>query len=174
MRSDLRGSMSAREGKTGTMEAICRLSGLLVAGAIWSTLAYAHHNSASHYDTSKITQVEGVATNYEMINPHARIHFTVTNEDGNVERWLAEGDAAAVLLRRGWNGEEVQPGDFVRITGYPSRDGSPLIEWRSIILPDGREILGGNGVPVERERHLLELEKRRRAMREREASADGP
>jgi len=84
---------------------------------------------------------------------------------------MAEGDAALVLLRRGWTGEELQPGDFIKITGNPSRDGSLLIEWRSIVRPDGSEILGGNGVPVERERHRQELEKRRRANREREASA---
>ena len=174
MRGNYRGAMSTRDGTKGTITAICRISVLLMAGAVWPTLAHAHHASASHYDVSKITQVEGVVTNYEMINPHARIRFNATNEDGNVESWLAEGDAAAVLLRRGWTGDEVQPGDFVRITGNPSRDGLPLIEWRSIILPDGREILGGNGVPVEKQRHLLELEKRRRAMRERDASADGP
>ena len=100
-----------------------------------------------------------------MMNPHARIYFDVTTESGDIENWMAEGDAAAVLLRRGWTGDEILPGDFIKITGNPSRDGSPIIEWRSIILPDGTEILGGNAVPVERERAMEELEKRRRARR---------
>ena len=143
----------------------------LVVGILWAISAHSHHNSASHYDLSKITQVEGVVTDYVLINPHARIHFNVTDEEGNVERWMAEGDAASVLLRRGWTGEEVKPGDFIKITGNPSRDGLPLIEWRSIILPDGSEILGGNGVPVERERHRQQLEAQRRASRDRERNA---
>ena len=143
----------------------------ITVGILWMFPAHSHHNSASHYDLSKITQVEGVVTDYMLINPHARIHFNVTDDEGNVERWMAEGDAASVLLRRGWTGEEVKPGDFIKITGNPSRDGSLLIEWRSIILPDGSEILGGNGVPVERARHRQKLEAQRRANRDRERDA---
>ena len=148
-----------------------RMAVPLIVGILWIFPAHSHHNSASHYDLSKIAQVEGVVTDYMLINPHARIHFNVTDEEGNVERWMAEGDAASVLLRRGWTGEEVKPGDFIRITGNPSRDGLPLIEWRSIILPDGSEILGGNGVPVERERHRQQLEAQRHASRDRERNA---
>ena len=151
---------------------IRRLVVPLIAGVSWAIPAYAHHNSASHYDLSKISEVEGVVTEYQLINPHARIYFDVTGENGEVKKWMAEGDAASVLLRRGWNGEELQPGDFIKMTGYPSRDGSQLIEWRSIIRPDGSEILGGNGVPVERERHRQRLEEQRRANRERKREAN--
>jgi len=144
---------------------IYRLTVALMSGLVWSTVAHSHHNSASHYLLDEISHAEGVVTEYRMMNPHARIYFDVTTENGDIENWMAEGDAAAVLLRRGWTGDEIQPGDFIKITGNPSRDGSPIIEWRSIILPDGREILGGNAVPVERERAMEELEKRRRARR---------
>jgi hypothetical protein len=138
---------------------------VLAGGLVWPTFAHSHHNSASHYDLDKISHAEGVVTEYRMMNPHARIYFDVTSENGDVEKWMAEGDAAAVLLRRGWTGDELKPGDYIKITGNPSRDGSPIIEWRSIILPDGSELLGGNAVPVERERAMDELEKRRRAAR---------
>ena len=145
-----------------------RLIAALVLAIASILPAYSHHNSASHYDLNKISEVEGVVTEYQLINPHARILFDVTTENGEVESWMAEGDAASVLLRRGWTGDELQPGDFIKITGNPSRDGSPLIEWRSIIRPDGSELLGGNGVPVERERHRQSLEERRRAERARQ------
>ena len=174
MRSSIRGAMSSANMTERNMTAICIGACLFAAAAIWSTNAQSHHASASLYDITTITQWEGVVTEYEMINPHARIHLEVTDADGNVVQWLAEGDAAAVLLRRGWTGDEVQPGDRINITGHPGRDGAPIIDWRSILLPDGREIFGGNGVPVERQRHLQELEKRRRAAREQDAAADRP
>jgi hypothetical protein len=142
-----------------------RITILIASGLAWTSLAHSHHNSASHYDLEKISHAEGVVTEYRMMNPHARIYFDVTSDSGEVEKWMAEGDAAAVLLRRGWTGEEIQPGDYIKITGNPSRDGSPIIEWRSIILPDGSEILGGNAVPIERERAMEDLEKRRRERR---------
>jgi hypothetical protein len=149
-----------------------RITVLLASGLVWHSFAHSHHNSASHYDLEKISQAEGVVTEYKMMNPHARIYFDVTDENGEVKNWMAEGDAAAVLLRRGWTGDELKPGDYIKITGNPSRDGSPIIEWRSIIRPDGSEILGGNAVPVERERAMDELERRRRERRAAETTTE--
>ena len=131
----------------------------LLIGIAWSLLSFAHHNSASHYDLNALDEIEGVVTRYRIINPHARIYFDVTREDGTVENWMAEGDAAAVLLRRGWTGDELKPGDHIKIRGNPSRDGRPIIEWISITLPDGRELLGGNLLPEERKRNMSNLEK---------------
>ena len=149
-----------------------RITVLLACALVWPSFAHSHHNSASHYLLDEISYAEGVVTEYKMMNPHARIYFDVTNENGEVENWMAEGDAAAVLLRRGWTGDELNPGDYIKITGNPSRDGSPIIEWRSIIRPDGSEILGGNAVPVERERAMEELERRRRERRSAASTAE--
>jgi hypothetical protein len=149
-----------------------RIIVLLATCLSWSSITYPHHNSSSHYDLEKISHAEGVVTEYRMMNPHARIYFDVTADNGDIEKWMAEGDAAAVLLRRGWTGEELQPGDYIKITGNPSRDGSPIIEWRSIIRPDGSEILGGNAVPIERERAMDELERRRRERRSTDSGSE--
>ena len=138
---------------------------LLMSGLAWIAPTHAHHNGAAHYDLNKISQVEGVVTEFKLIDPHARFYFERTDESGETEKWLAEGDAASVLRRRGWTDDELRPGDRVEITGHPSRDGSPKIEWQSIIRPDGSEILGGNGVIVEQQRALKDLEARRAARR---------
>jgi hypothetical protein len=140
----------------------------------WSLPASSHHAATTHYDLSKLTSVEGVVTEYRMINPHARIYLDVTTESGQVQSWMAEGEASSVLLRRGWTGEEFMPGDTIKITGNPSREGLLMMEWRSIILPDGREIKGGNAQPTvdnpEQSSFYQELEKKRRAAREQERS----
>ena len=139
---------------------------LLLAGClIWIAPTHAHHNGAAHYDLDKVTQVEGVVTKFRLINPHVRFYFNVTNENGEIERWMAEGDAASVLRRRGWTGDILKPGDRVKVIGNPSRDGSAKMEWQSIIRPDGSEILGGNGLVVEQQRALEGLEARRAARR---------
>ena len=138
---------------------------LLAVSLTWIAPIHAHHNGAAHYDLTKISQVEGVVTKFKFINPHARFYFDVTNESGETEKWMAEGDGASVLGRRGWTGDELKPGDRVKVTGNPSRNGSPKIEWQSIIRPDGSEILGGNGVVIEQQRTLKDLEARRAARR---------
>src|SRR5262247_2680214 len=89
--------------------------------------ALGHHSPAALYDLAKTISIEGVVTDYRLINPHVRMYIDVTDASGATRSWLAEGGTAAVLRRRGWDGGEVKPGDVVRIVGNPSRDGSALI-----------------------------------------------
>ena len=102
------------------------------------TRAVAHHSPAMLYDLSREITVEGVVTEYQLGNPHMRIYLDVDNE-GTIEKWLAEGGSRTQLLRVGWTGNEVAPGDKVMIRGHPSRDGSKLIHMEYLTLPDGTE-----------------------------------
>jgi Family of unknown function (DUF6152) len=122
----------------------------------------AHHSSAAFYLTSASITITGTVTEFRFINPHARAYLRVVDEKGNSVVWMAEGAAGGALRRRGWVGNELKPGDRITVTGAPSRDGSPSVEWRVIILADGRKIGGGNGFPYEREELLRNLEQQRR------------
>jgi len=124
--------------------------------------AQAHHSSAAFYVTSGSITIAGTVTEFRFINPHARVYLKVVDDKGESVVWLAEGAAAGVLRRYGWTGDELKPGDKINITGLPSRDGSPKVEWRVITLADGTEIGGGNGLPKEREDLLRRLEQQRR------------
>lgn len=132
-------------------------------GALSPVLIHAHHNSSSIYNLQETTTVDGVVLEFRFVNPHARVYFEVPEDGGDVVRWMAEGGNPMMLRRLGWTGEEVKPGDRVRVTGAPSRDGSPMIEWQTITLLDGTELGGGNGFPAEREKLLERLEQQRRA-----------
>ena len=101
------------------------------------TPALAHHNPASHYLIKDLVTVEGVVTEFRLINPHARIYFEVTTPEGEVQKWFAEGNAASVLRRRGWNAELLKPGTHIKITGYPARNGGHMLDWKLIDLDDG-------------------------------------
>jgi hypothetical protein len=100
--------------------------------------ATAHHSAAMLYDLSKEVTVQGVVTEFQLGNPHLRIYFNV-DADGKTEKWMAEGGSRTVLLRKGWTGTEVKPGDKISIRGNPSRDGSKVMHLEYLILADGTE-----------------------------------
>ena len=100
----------------------------------------AHHSFAAHFDIDEIITIEGVVTEWWFQNPHTRIYLEVTNEDGEVEEWMAEGGGRNVLHRRGWTDETILPGTRLTIVGNPSRDGSNTIGWDSLTHEDGTAV----------------------------------
>ena len=113
----------------------------IVLGAL-ALPAAAHHSAAVFYQLDKTITVEGIVKSYNLGNPHARIYLTVKGADGKEQEWLAEGGSRTVLLRNGWKGDEVKPGDTVKLVGNPSRDGSNVLHWQKLILADGKELWG--------------------------------
>ena len=138
---------------------------ILLAAALFYAPAYSHHSPESHYLVEQLITVTGVVTKFRLINPHARIYFDVTTEDGEVQHWFAEGNASAILRRRGWSNDTLKPGDVIEITGNPARDGGYKMDWKLIVTEDGTEYRGGNTVGSERDRLLDDIEKRRRERR---------
>ena len=120
------------------------------AASVFPMGASAHHNPAAHYIVDERMEIEGVVTEFRAVNPHARVYFEVTNEAGQTEEWMAEGDSIINLRRAGWTNDQLSPGDRIRILGRPSRHGHNLVEWTFITLPDGTEVGGGNGQQAER------------------------
>lgn len=102
----------------------------------------AHHSAAVYFLLDREIEVEGVVTDFQLGNPHARIYLLVEAEDGEQQQWMAEGGSRTVMLRKGWTGEEVQRGDRVTIIGHPSRDGSNVVHWQWLLTPDGRRLWG--------------------------------
>ncbi len=99
----------------------------------------AHHSPAMLYDLSRETSVSGVVTEFQLGNPHMRIYFDVDN-NGTKEKWLAEGGSRTQLMRVGWTGMEVKPGDKITVKGHPARDATAkLIHMTHLVLPDGTE-----------------------------------
>jgi hypothetical protein len=119
-----------------------RITVLTIALGALALPAAAHHSAAVFYQLDKMITVEGVVKSYNLGNPHARIYMTVKDADGKDQEWLAEGGSRTVLLRNGWTGDEVKPGDTVKVVGNPSRDGSNVMHWQKLILADGRQLWG--------------------------------
>ena len=134
----------------------------LLCQVLWTVPVLSHHSPASHYLLDQSITVQGVVTRFMLINPHARIYFDVTDENGKVALWLAEGNASAILKRRGWNKDTLEKGDIITITGSPARDGGNKLDWRFIVLADGTKLRGSNTVGEEHERQLDAADQRRR------------
>ena len=137
---------------------------ILLAASMLLTpaMVIAHHNAASHYLLDQKITVTGVVTEFRLINPHVRIYFDVKTDDGEIQKWLGEGNASSVLRRRGWTDDHLKPGDIITISGAPARDGGHKIDWESIVLEDGTELRGGNTKAGELEQQLRDLDKRDR------------
>ena len=78
----------------------------------------------------------GTVTEYAFTNPHVQIHIDVTNESGEVEKWVAETASPQRLFGFGWNAKTLKVGDKVTVTGAPLKDGHKII---TII-----KLVGGN------------------------------
>lgn len=106
--------------------------------------AYAHHGTAN-YDMTKIVTLKGTVTDFQFINPHTLIMFDVKNDKGQVEHWQAEATSPNHLVRAGWTKDILKPGDQITISGYRAKNGSPIMRFGKMVLPNGQEVKeGGN------------------------------
>ncbi len=115
---------------------------VLAAGTLLGTPVRAHHSAAVLYQLDKQVTIEGVVTRFTLGNPHARLYLKVKGADGREESWMAEGGSRTVLISKGWTEDEVHAGDIVKVVGNPSRDGSKIVHWQTLVLPDGRKLWG--------------------------------
>ena len=103
-----------------------------------SSSSYGHHSFAATFDTNTTIEVDGVVTDFSFANPHVIIFMDVTDEEGAVTNWMAEGAAASNWRRGGWDSDSLKAGDIMRISGNATHDGSPMVALRqmSLLNPD--------------------------------------
>jgi hypothetical protein len=124
-----------------------RTSFVLIATAGWMMAAssvFAHHSFAAEYDATKPIKLSGTVTKLEWTNPHARFYLDVKDPSGNVTNWEFELGGPNGLLRRGWTRNSLKPGDMVTVDGYLAKDGSHLVNARTVNLSDGRKVFAGS------------------------------
>jgi hypothetical protein len=119
------------------------LSFALLAGfSIVGCPLWAHHGG-SEYDTKNLKTLKGTVTEYYWANPHCQIFLDVKDDSGKTVNWGIETLAPAVLRRAGWNPQLLKPGEAVTVTIAPSKKGTPIGMIRKLVLPDGKELTGG-------------------------------
>ena len=133
-------------------------SAILALGILLlSSPLFAHHGTGVAYETDKMITLKGTVTEWIWSNPHCGILFDVTDDQGNVAHWGAELGNPHMLSSAGFSKDVLKPGDKITITGHPSRSGAARVEFRNMVLSDGRTLTTG-GVKGNGERADTEYE----------------
>ena len=118
------------------------LGGFLLVG----TELQAHHAVASAYDLNKEIVLEGELLKLNFVNPHSNLHLGVKNPDGTVTEWVLTTASIQVLTRAGVNKEAIKPGEVLKITALPARNGNPAGFIRQLQLGDQKfKLFQGDG-----------------------------
>lgn len=108
------------------------LGGLLIVG----TELQAHHAVASVYDLNTEVVLQGQLTKLNFRNPHSNLLFEVQNADGTTTEWVLTTASTAVLTRAGVDRDSIKPGENLKITILPARNGNPAGFIRRLELSD--------------------------------------
>jgi hypothetical protein len=108
------------------------VSALLLVGA----QTQAHHAVASVYDLNKEVVIEGQLKKLNFVNPHPNMLVSVPNADGTVTDWTLTTASIQNLTRQGIDKTSIKPGESLKITILPARNGSPSGFVRRLDLGD--------------------------------------
>jgi len=122
---------------------LCAAALALSAG---SMPAAAHHSFAAQFDSAKQVTLTGKVTKVEWYNPHVYFYIDVKDEKTNqVTNWSAEMNSPNSLMRLGWSRDSMKIDDIVTVQGSLAKDGSKLVNARSVVLANnGKRLFAGS------------------------------
>jgi len=106
---------------------------------LYSGAALAHHGGGA-YDQAHPVTMTGTVKEFHFIQPHPLIALEVKDDKGNVVEWSVEMTAPNHLVRYGWSGKKLKPGDEITVTGSPARNGLKVLNLRKISYTNGEVI----------------------------------
>ena len=116
---------------------------LILLFSVITVPVFAHHSFLSIYDQNSVETVEGVVTEVWFENPHSRVYIEATDAGGNKVVWESETYPRNILVRRGWNHNDLKAGDAVILTGRKAKNGSNRMQMLTLVRPsDGWKGIG--------------------------------
>lgn len=112
---------------------------MLGAGLLATAPANAHHGFGN-FAMNEDIELSGVITRLDFVNPHAWLHFDVSNPDGTVTAHRCELRSATTLRRSGWTPEMFPAGMQVTIQGSPDRSEPNACYISTITFGDGSSL----------------------------------
>jgi hypothetical protein len=115
--------------------------GGLTAALFWSVAiapVFAHH-SFGLFDMTKSLEIEGTVIKLEWSNPHCWLFIMAASPQGGVPFGF-EMTSVGEMSRRGWSKTGLRPGDKIKVTYHPVRDGRSAGYMVSVMTSDGRYI----------------------------------
>ncbi len=117
---------------------------LLAATGLGAAAPALTHHSFAMFDNTKEVELQGTVKEFQWTNPHTWIQLMV-NENGKEVEYSIEGASPNGLVRKGWSRNILKPGDQIKITIHPLKEGAAGGAFVKATLPDGR-ILTDQGV----------------------------
>ena len=109
------------------------LCGFLTAGVG----VQAHHAVAGVYDLNKEVVLEGRLKKLNFVNPHAQIELDVPDKQTKkITTWVLTTASVQTLTRQGVNKSAMKPGELLKVTILPARNGNPAGFIRNLQLGD--------------------------------------
>ena|SRR5690242_776779 len=122
---------------------------VLVVGVVTlSVPLFAHHGTAAFENDKKVT-VKGTVTEWLWSNPHCLLQLDVKGDDGKVMHWVGETQNPVSMTNVGWSKAAIKAGDEVTATILPVKNGMPLGRLVSVVLPNGKTLISGEGASRE-------------------------
>jgi hypothetical protein len=106
--------------------------------------ASAHHSYAM-FDASSLITRDATVKEFQWTNPHSWLQVMMLDDNAVVEEWSLELGPLVVLSRWGWKPHSLNPGDRVKVSLNPLRDGTHGGRLMSIVLPNGATLSGQGG-----------------------------
>src|SRR5690242_21035378 len=110
-----------------------------VAIVLLAVASSAAHHAAAGIDRTTTKELKGTIKAFSWQNPHSWMEVEVLTE-GKVVVWTVEMTAPSYLVRAGWKASTVKPGDEVKVTVRPLKNGDPGGLFVSVTLADGRTL----------------------------------
>ena len=132
-----------------------------LAMALSANVASAHHSFPAVYDGAREVTVQGVVTEFRLVNPHALMSVDVTDEAGKVVTWTVEFAGRLMLTGGGWTERTIAAGERVTVSGNPAHTGAPRMYFRRLVRASGAQLLA----PTAERLSVVEEERRQRALR---------
>jgi len=117
----------------------------LIAAVAFVPALFGHHAFEADYDPDVTTDITGIVTKVEWVNPHAHVFMTVEGKDGKVDTYSVELGPPYALVRGGWQRSTVDIGDSITMENVAlARDGSPRVgatRESALVLADGTRMV---------------------------------
>jgi hypothetical protein len=117
-----------------------------LAALIGGTAPASAHHSYAMFDANNVVTFDATVKEFQWTNPHSWLQVMIVDDKGAAQEWSLELGPLVALHRWGWKPHSVNPGDKVKVTLNPLRDGSRGGRLVNIVLPGG-ETLSGQGAP---------------------------
>lgn len=129
-------NMPASSDADGTVK---QLKVLALSIALFAVPVAAHHSGVAYFDLeSKVEHTNVTVVSYELVNPHGRLVYSFTADDGTEVQWRGEMPSANNARRRGLGGEIFKPGDrLASVSGSPALSGSNFMRLERVVFTNG-------------------------------------